>query len=271
MSYTKVSVNKPSKNAGSGGDKKDRIIIFDWDDVKTGPQRDSKGVRITNSIVMKDGRYMIEVYGTVTTINPSFTTEGDPDKTGFMHSVAFEHPGDEVEIMEFIQNWTNRNIGIIVQKCSSSRKRLFGSSCAPLQLGTESNDNNESNTNAMTFGAIVKSKFVPGEYEGTLSLESAIATVAADATTVDVEEGEGQYQLTDNTTSTEITTLSNAVDGGVYTLVGSGGSNPATVTDSADFILANGTTWTGISGAQLTVRAFKTGASSFVFIELSRA
>jgi len=67
-----------------------------------------------------------------------------------------------------------------------------------------------------------------------------------------------------------ITTLSNATNKGVYTLVGSGGSNPASVTATDDFVLSGAVEWTGDAGATLTVRAYAQAGGEFLFIEESR-
>ncbi|MCX6270507.1 MAG: hypothetical protein NTU44_04665 [Bacteroidetes bacterium] len=67
-----------------------------------------------------------------------------------------------------------------------------------------------------------------------------------------------------------ITALNNPVDGYVYTLLGSGGTYPGTIATGGNFILASGTGWTATAGAKLQLKAFKDGASTFKFIELSR-
>lgn len=268
--YTKVNVGRPAtQNAGSGGNRKDRVVFIDLDDVQTFPARDAAGVRITDNIVMKAGKYGVEVYGTITTMSDGFTTEGDPDKRGFMPNVSFEHPGDSLEILEFIQNWTNKNIAVILQKCDGTIKKLYGSPCAPLQLNPEAVNSNEENRNTLALESIVKSQSVPAIYEGTITLATATGVFAADDATPSVANGTGRYELTANTAANEITELDDASNGQLYTLVGMGGSNPSTVTASGDFILANGTTWTATSGATLTVRAMAV-SGGFKFIEVSR-
>lgn len=270
MTYTKVNVLRPSKpNAGAKASRKDKVVFIDLDDVLVFPSRDAKGVRITDNIVMKPGKYGVEVYGTITTMSDGYSTEGDPDKRGFMPNATFEHPGDELEIMEFIQNWTNKNIIAVFQRCDGGPAKLFGEPCAPMQLNPEGLSSNEENRQTLALEAIVKSGSVPAVYEGTITLATATGTFAADDATPSVANGSGQYELADNTAANEITSLDDAVNGGLYTLVGMGGSNPSTVTASADFILANGTTFTATSGATLTVRAMAV-SGGFKFIEQSR-
>ena len=271
MSYVKVSVTKPGANAGIGGDHKDKVVLFDWDDVTGGYERDSKGIVITGPLAFKPGAYMVEVYATLHTINPTAKTTGDPDNKGVVQGVKFNHPGNTQEIREFRFNWMNKNIGIIDRKCSSSDMDMYGSPCNPLQMNFDYKNDKDANSSEFTFESTGKGPDI-AVYNGTLTLSSVTGTIAADETSPDVVSGEGQYQLTTGSASAVvITTLDNASDGKVYTLLGSGGTYPSTITAANDFILANGTTWTASLGAQITVKAFKTGVSSYKFIEVSRS
>ena len=269
MTYVKVNVAKPGDNKGVGGDKKDKVIIFDWDDVLTNPSRDAGGIVITDNLVMKPGAYMITLYATQSSIKASADSEGDPDAKGIMQSVEFEHPGDSVEIREFRANWMNKNIGIVVERCSSTMKSLYGTPCSPLQMVFKAEDDKDKNKTTFTFKSTQKGPDI-ADYRGTTTFGDVTGTVAANATTVDVQAGQGRYQLTDGTAAAAtITTCSNPENGGKYTLLGSGGSHPSTIT-GGDFILSNGTAWTALSGSELTVQAFKSGASAWKFFELSR-
>ncbi|NQY31160.1 MAG: hypothetical protein HRT69_17050, partial [Flavobacteriaceae bacterium] len=108
-------------------------------------------------------------------------------------------------------------------------------------------------------------------YSGTFTFDTA-NTIAADATAVDVVNGSGEYQLTDNALATALTDITNASHGGVYTLIGSGGTNPATIAASAAvFNLKDGVDWQGLAGSRITFKAYKNGASSYIFNELSRS
>jgi len=269
--YVKVDVSKPANNKGAGGNKKDIIIPFDFSDVLTFPSRDSKGIVINNNIVMKPGKYMVQLYATLPSIKPSANSEGDPDASAIIQQVEFEHPGDEAEIREFRSNWLNVDCGIIIQRADGTVKNLYGAPDSPLRMEFKHADDDKSNKNTFTFKSIVKGKDV-AIYNGTLTLASVMGTQVAAAATIDVAAGEGQYQLTSGSSAVvPITGLTNAVDGLVYTLLGSGGSYPPTIATAGNFILANGTQYTALAGSQITFKAFKDGASSFKFIELSRA
>lgn len=270
MAYTLVSVTKPSKGVGAPGKKKDRIVIFSWDDVST-YNRVADQALVDGNIVMKAGKYMVEIYGSLNTISPSYSTEGDPDARGLLHALAFTHPGEEQEIMDFIQNHMNENLGVIVQKCGTRKNKQYGSPCAPLQIVPTGVDDDSQLGQQISLEAVTRTDFLPATYEGTITLPSPLATIAADDTTPSVSTGSGQYQLQDNTIATAITTLDDAVHDGVYTLLGSGGSNPSSIASGGDFALKDGATWNAITGSQITFKAFKSGANAFTFVELSRS
>ena len=268
MTYVKIDVAKPGLNVGSGGNKKDLVTIFAFDEVLT-YSRDAAGVLVPQ-IVMKTDKYMIQVYGTVSSMAGKFNTEGDEDAEGFMHEFQFSHPGDAQAILEFIQNWTSVNIGAIVESCSGGKKKQYGTPCAPLKLSVASDDTKDANKQVMTFKTSQKSPYVVGIYEGTYTLSEPAGTLAANATAVELSYGEGQLQLTDGTSAAAaISTLANPADGLVFTLLGSGGTHPSTISSSAaDFLLTNGTTWTALANTWITFKVKKIGASAYKAIEL---
>lgn len=268
--YVKKNIIKPSgMSPGKGGDKKDKVTIIDLDDLLNEASRDDKGVLIAGSHTFKENAYGVQLYVTPGTHEGKVTSEGEIDSEGFMQEYKLEHPGSELDILEFVANWINKNVLIIDERCSDGAKYQFGSSCAPLRLQLESTDNKEMNKSILTFKSALKGP-MKAKYEGNVTLPSVTGTVDADATTVDLANGSGEYQLQDNAAATEITTCSNAADGLIFTLVGSGGNNPATISSGNDFLLKNGTTWTGLANSKITFKAFKDGAGTFKFIELSR-
>lgn len=270
MTYAKINVDKPGRNSGIGGNKKDKIILFDFEDVLTFPSRDSKGVVITSNIAFNPGAHMITIYGTVDKIKSGSTSEGEIDAEGFIHTLEFEHPGNSVEIREFKTNWVGCNIGAAVQYCNSNQIALFGTPCAPLRMQTKWEDTKDKNSTVITLKQAAKCEYEVGDYQGTLTFDAPVDTVAADATSVDLATGEGRYQLTTGSASAvAITTCTNAVDGMRFTLLGSAGAHPSTISGT-DFLLSSGTVWTALEGAEITFKAFKSGASAWKFIELSR-
>lgn len=269
MTYVKVDVTKPGDNKGVGGDKKDKIILIDVDDIATMPSRDASGIVIAGNIVMSAGTYMTKVYGTQNTIKAGADSQGDPDAKGIEQTVEFEHPGDSVALREFRANWMNKNVMIIVERCSSSMKCLYGTPCSPLQMVFKAEDDKDKNKTTFTFKSTQKGPDV-ADYQGTLTLSAVAGTIAADATVVNLTPGAGRYQLTvGSAASVELTTCTNPVDGISFTLIGSGGTYPTTISGD-DFLLASGTAWTALAGAEITFKVFKDGSATYKFIELSR-
>jgi hypothetical protein len=272
LNYVKVNVDRPSGIApGAGGDKKDKIIFIDSDDVLTMPSRDNKGIVITGNIVMKSNAYMTTIYATPGSIKNTSNSEGEIDAEGIMQGVEFSHPGMAVAIREFRANWLGRNVMVIVEHCKSTTKDLYGSPCAPLRMQFAGEDSKDKNGTVFTFKSSEKGPDV-ADYQGTLTYSTVTDTVAADETEIDLTNGEGRYQLTDGTASAAtITTCTDAVDGMVFTVLGSGGTYPSQITAANDFILAGGVTWTATSGSQITCKAFKDGGATWKFIEISRS
>lgn len=270
MTYVKVNVNKPSKiSPGKGGDKMAELTLVDASDVLTLAQRDAKGIKITGNHTFKPGAYAIKLYVTQDSIAGKITSEGEIDAEGIMQELVVAHPGSAQEIREFRSNWLNRDAIAFVKKCSDNTVDQYGDKCAVLRMQFEHTDDKDQNKTVFTFKSAVKGPDI-AIYEGTLTLAEPVALVDADATTIDLTAGEGEYQLQDNTGATVLTTATNATDGIVFTLIGSGGSNPASITGD-DFVLKNGTAWSGLANATITFKAFKDGAASWKFFELSRS
>lgn len=266
--YVKVNVVKPG-NVGGGGDKKDKITLIDVDDVSTMPARDGSEIVITGDIVMKAGTYMIQMYGTQDTIKANSDSEGESDAKGIMQTVEFSHPGDSQAIREFRAYWMNRNIMAIIERCSSTKKNLYGTPCAPLQMVFKAEDDKDKNKTTFTFKSVQKGPDV-ADYQGTTTLSAVTGTVAANATSVTLTAS-GRYQLTTGTSAiATLTTCTGMSEGMVFTLIGSGGTYPSAISAANDFLLSGGTAWSGIAGAEITFKAFQSGASAWKFIELSR-
>jgi len=269
MTYVKVDVAKPGDNKGVGGDKKDKIILIDVDDVATMPARDANGIVITGNFVMNSGAYMTKVYGTQSTIKAGADSEGDPDAKGITQTVEFEHPGDSQEIREFRANWMNKNVMIIIERCSSTKKNLYGTPCAPLQMVFKGEDDKDKNKTTFTFKSTQKGPDV-ADYQGTTTLSAVTGTVAANATSVTLTAS-GRYQLTTGSSAiATLTTCTGMSEGMTFTLIGSGGTYPSAISSANDFLLSGGTAWSAIAGAEITFRAFQSGASAWKFYELSR-
>jgi hypothetical protein len=255
---------------GKGGDKKDKITLVDLEDLVSEAARDASGIVITGNHVFKAGAYALTMYVTPDSISGKPTSEGDIDAEGIIQELVYAHPGSSKEIREHRSNWLGRSIIAFVTKCSDGSVDQYGSSCAPLRMKFEAPDDKDNNKTVFTLKSATKGPDV-AIYEGTLTLAEAVALVPADATSIDLTAGTGEYQLTANTIATIIVGATNAVDGLVFTLLGSGGANPASISTGGVFILKNGTSWSGIAGATITFKAFKSGVATWSYFELSRS
>jgi len=272
MTVAKVNLLKPGGNVGAGANVKDKIILFDFDDVVTFPDRDANGVIITDNIVFKENAYMIEVYGTVNTIKTGSSTEGDIDAEGFIHTLDFDHPGNSTEVREFKTGWLGRNIGAIVQYCGSSAKSVFGLPCCPLRMQAKWEGNKDKNATTITLKMANKSQYEVGDYRGTLTLDSVMGIIPASETEPEVAAGEGRYQLTTGVAaSVLLADLTSAADGKTYTLLGSGGAHPPVIQNGGSFLLHNGLDWHAIANSQITMKAFACINGDLLFIEVSRS
>lgn len=270
MTYVKIDVLKPAKmSPGKGGDKKNKITIVDLDDILVHASRDSKGILIAGKHQFKPNAYAIVLYVTPSSIAAKASTEGEVDEEGWLQEVVVAHPGAEREIMEFRSNWLGRDIAIFDESCVDGTIKQYGSPCSPLRMKVEGTDNKDAKKTVFTFASTNKGPDI-AIYANTLTLSDVTGTVPADATTVDLAPGEGEYQLTDNAAATELTTCINAIHGMLFTLLGSGGANPASITDANDFVLKDGTSWSALAGSSITFKAFKDGAGTWKFFEQSR-
>ncbi len=144
--YSMVSVPKQGNNPGMPEGKKNILILFDFDKVKT-YTRDAKGVRVT-AFELQEGEKPIGLFVNETTIDAGDEIEGDAYARGFTHHVNADHPGGDLAAAEFKANNVNGNLGAIVIKCDASETdcEIYGTPCAPLKLQQgQRNNTNEAN------------------------------------------------------------------------------------------------------------------------------
>lgn len=167
MSYIKVSIPKAKGNPGAPEPKDPNIILINTRDIETFPSRDSGGVRISDDITLKTGEKAIALYATPSTINRWDASEGDPDAKGFIQNLVFDHPGDELEFNEFVQENIGEDFVIITKECANEKGvRLHGTPCNPMQFNSEGQDNNEGKKTTLTWASVQRSKFKMAHYYG---------------------------------------------------------------------------------------------------------
>ena len=168
VGYSPVSVPKKS-NGGRTKPKKAKLILFRLNDVKTFPTPDEKGVLIKENLVLQTGAKAFFLETTASTISVGQTSEGDPDNKGFKQKIEFSRPGsDDVEFEEFMENNVNEDLCCIIEYRRRDRSdriaedfRSAGNPSDrtdgnPLQLTTESTDNNEGDVNKVTLESVLR-------------------------------------------------------------------------------------------------------------------
>lgn len=270
MAYTRKSIVKTS--GGAAAPKNPNVTIVACDDIQTFPQRDGGKVNMLGNFVMKPGARMHQVYMTASKIKAPYETDGDEDAQSIKQSFEGEHPGNDLEISEFVQNWIGVNVIIIHGSCSDGFKKVMGTCCAPLQLKASLQDDNDGRKHILKFEQYAKSGYVPGHYTGTLALGSPFAVPTVTAVAVNSANG-NIYQLPALETTAAIAFSEiGLAHGDVITLVGGGGGNPATlangVTDKKA-LLINGTTWVGLLNSTINLKVFNNGGIT-ILEEISR-
>ncbi|MEX0273254.1 MAG: hypothetical protein AB3N16_02640, partial [Flavobacteriaceae bacterium] len=263
------------KGKGAAEAKNMEIVLIDAADLSAYPSRDDNGVKMTGNYLFKAGTYATKMQVTASKTSLPFSGEGEEDNVSLSALPEFQFPGSTLEAEEFVANWLNRPIIVAVKigSCGDPNGfyRVYGSCAAPLSLVPEGVNNNDATSIMVKFQQFAKTGLMPGRYYGTFTFATSEA-VAADTTEVDVSEGQGEYQLADNTAATVITDLINAITGGMYTLIGSGGANPATIlANNTNFLLAGAVDWQGLAGTRITFRAHDAGGGNHVFVEESRS
>lgn len=271
--YIATNVAKPAgKSAGAAAPKEPNVTIIATKDIATWPQRDDKGVLITGNYILNAGAKAISVYMTSSKIKAPYESDGDEDSISVKHKFEAEHPGNELAINEFVQNWMGEPCIVIHGSCADAFKKVAGTKCAPLQLKPSGQDDNDGRKHMLVFEQFAKTAWLPGHYTGAIPTVAPFVVVSSTALALSPANGY-VYQLPSLAITASIaiatTTLAH---GDIVTLIGGGGVAPATLaTGVADksALLVDGTTWVGLAGATINLKVFKSGAVT-LFEEISR-
>lgn len=275
MTNFRKSVPAPAKaGAGAPTAKMGEVTVIYADDVLTFPNRDANGVKMVGNIVLVPGATMHKVYETPSSQKASYSVDGDEDQEGFLPKFEGTHPGDAIEINEFVQN--SLGVGFILiygLGCGTNQGKVLGSVCNPMKLKPEFVDDKDGTKTTLVFEQTVKSSEIPGFYFG--ATQYAVYPETADAN-VDMLKATGNvYQLpADDAIVDSITAASIDLDHAeVVTLIGGGGATPSTL-DSAvagvvTVILKDGTQWVALKDATISLKVFKAGATTYL-VEESR-
>ncbi|MFB9055059.1 hypothetical protein ACFFVB_18405 [Formosa undariae] len=274
MTYIKLSVGRNTGNASPGAykAKKPNVAIVDADDVLAYPGRDSKGVKTTGNYVLKPNANMIRIYMTPETIDAGFEVDGPEDGKVFTQTFKGEHPGESLDIKEFIQNWLGRPALIFEENCRDNSMNVYGTQCSPLKLSPTFQSNKEGTKHMLSFEQPNPVEYLPAYYTGVLT-EGAYFQ-ATDGDLAVLEANGNIYQLPSFAVTDAVDIASIDLEHGqVVSLIGGGGVAPATLSTgagtAATVLLTAGTDWVALQDAVINLSVFNDGAATYL-IEVSR-
>lgn len=275
MTNFRKSVARPAPGAGAPKGKNANISVVYVDDILAFPGTDANGVLLVGNIVLKAGAKMEKIYETDESQKASHKFEGDADAGGFLKMFEGTHPGDELEINEFVQN--NIEVPVILiydLDCNTNKRKIVGLPCNPLYLKAEFEDSKDGVKHTLNYEQRRRDRHVSKFYEGTLSF--AVPFVApSTALNLAAVNGDIIHLPVSDVVDTDITVTANDYPAGkVISLVGNGGDEPATlaagVSGPVTVLLKNGTEWVALKDAVINLLVYDAGAVTYLQ-EISRS
>lgn len=273
--YAKVNLNKPAGISPGSAAPKSETIIVDVEDIQVFPLSDQNGVKLAGQFVLKPGASMYKMYGTKSKTDAPYESDGDEDSISINQKFMIQHPGNNLEIKEFVQNWLGRNVIVLHKACQDGFYEVMGTPCAPLQVKPAKVDNNDGRYHTLNFESFAKTALVPKHYEGTAVFADPFAVV--DATAVPLTNANSHYKIPSSSAPAG-TVISFVNDGSLthgklITLIGDGGSNPATLSSgdvgSSTVLLVGDSDWVALRDAVIHFEVFNQGGFIYL-IEKSR-
>jgi len=171
----RVSIPK-EQNGGAPLPKNSNIILMKLSDLDLAvfPARDALGIKIITDFVVT-GEAALGLQVTAKTISRNDNSDGDTDAKGWIQNLAFDHPGDNVDVNEFLAEWLNEEIIAISRDCGDGEgTRMHGTPCNPLEMSVEEQDNAEGVKKTITLTSSQRGKYKSAHFSG------AIPALAAD-------------------------------------------------------------------------------------------
>ena len=264
-------VKKDGAGAGAAVPSKPNVTFVRSKDVLQRPIRDSRGVKMLGDYVLKAGASMFTIYMVPSKQKQNFVGEGDEDMVTIKQSYEGVFPGDTLAANELFQNLVGEDLEIIAGNCVDGFMRAYGTECSPMKLKPSYTSDSSGRMHTLVFAQEVGSQFVPGFYYGNLVLSAPTSTDA----TLDLTQANGiQYELESAAVTAAIDVASIDLEHNtLVTLIGGGGVDPLTLAKgagtAATVILKDGTNWTALEDATISLRVFDEGATIYL-VEESR-
>jgi len=265
--YTRRNVTNPvGISPGSPKPKNANVTIVFIDDILSWPNRNASGILYDGSFVMKPGSPMIKVYMTAKKQKPGYTSDGDVDELVINQMFEASHPGNSLEIKEFIQNTIGKDLLIMSGDCQGTEFEVFGTPCSPMRMKPTGVQDDTRTGHDMMFEQSLGTGSLPGTYVGAIveaepfSASAALALLKANGV---------QYLLPSDAAGASITVASIDLDHGTtVSVIGSGGVDPSTLANAAGVaatvILKDGTNWVATKDAVIDLQVFKSGATTYL-------
>jgi len=275
MTNFRKSVVKSAPGSGAPKGKNPNVTAIHVDDILSFPGTDANGVRLMGNIVLKAGAKSERIYMTDVNQKASHAYEGDPDAGGYKKKFEGTHPGDALEINEYIQNNNEEPFVLVYDlECGTTLRKVVGLPCNPVYLKGEFMDDNSGVKHTLVFEQRRHDRHVSKFYEGDLSYAENVVTPDTDLA-LDKTAGYVYQMPAVTVAATNVTVASSNIEHKkVITVIGGGGSEPATLTAGVSgpvtVVLDNGTVWVADKDAVIHLQVFDSGTVTYL-IEMSRS
>ncbi|WP_291071599.1 hypothetical protein [Empedobacter sp. UBA5637] len=241
-------------------------------DILSFPTRDDKGIRLLGDVVLKPGATFFEFYHTNTKADSSFETEAEQDMIKITPKFTTQHPGNEVESREFITDHLGEDVILFVGSCDEPGFDVIGEPCLPLQLVPSQTNNSDGKFFTLNWQVFGTTGQLNAFYEGNI-IRGEIPKSTDKEVTINGAVSKVVQVASAAVTDTLTIATSNLKNNDMVTLIGSGGVAPYTlesaVAGGVTVILFNGTQWTALENASITLRYVDAGATKYL-VEVAR-
>lgn len=273
------SVPKPQNtSAGAPTPKEPNVTLIRTRDILAFPAPDSGGINLMGNYVIKPGGFMLQLYLTPSKTSSGFESEGDEDAVGVSQKYEGSHPGNSVEMREFVHAALGEDFIIISGTCRDANKTVYGTKCSPMKLKPTFSENADGTMHSVVFEQYMRTDQLPYNYTGSLEFAAPFAVADKDLPLLVANGTSYQLPAFVDPLGTSLDVLSlDQPTGTVLSVIGGGGAEPATLSGgpatgdpNVTVILKEGTDWTALQNATISLEVFVAGATTYL-IERSRS
>ncbi|UJF29881.1 hypothetical protein L0B70_00365 [Kaistella sp. 97-N-M2] len=160
---------KLDKKKGSGGPaiKSRYAFLIYLDDIAYLPPTNDKGVRMEGDILLKENCTMMPLYLTSSSQEFSYDTLGDDDEKSYKVKFSGNHPGTELEALEFAKNMIEQPFLVLIPACIPADPwKLLGEITNPLIFTSSHKATKDSSRFTFNFEQRIGSEYIYFSYGG---------------------------------------------------------------------------------------------------------